>query len=177
MKKNHEKYLYILNSFFTVKKNYFEVFWLCAEFEVSLTPATGLLPIDIPFLTNMWQKYFSSNIWTVFHQSELKFSNLDPNWAKNRLLLLTTLDVSNCVDSCIVHWRTMLITFGLVFTQILHKLCKFFAKGFDCENFHVLPNSSPRLPNIFTWIYPSYLWHFATLPLFMENLQSPKPTL
>ena len=55
------------------------------------------------FLTNIPGNHFSHNIFAVFYHSELKFSNLDPNWAKNRPLLLKTLDVSNCVDSCTVH--------------------------------------------------------------------------
>ena len=104
--KNHEKYLYISNSTFTmmlapVKKvilRFFpqlDVICLCAKFEVSLTPATGFLPIDATFLANMWCKYFSFNIWTVAHQLELELSDLDQNWPKTRHLLFKTFDISN----------------------------------------------------------------------------------
>ena len=61
--------------------------------------------IDTTFLTNIPGNHFSHNICAVFYHSELKFLNLDPNWAKNRPLLLKTLDVSNCVDSGIVQWQ------------------------------------------------------------------------
>ena len=42
------------------------------------------LPKDTTFLANMWCKYFSSNIWTVVHQSELELSTLDQKRRKNR---------------------------------------------------------------------------------------------
>ena len=76
---------------------------MCAKFQGYLTPTTGFLATDTTFLTNIPGNHFSHNICAVFYHSELKFSNLDPNWAKNRPLLLKTLDVSNCVDSCTVH--------------------------------------------------------------------------
>ena len=72
-----------------------DVICLCAKFEVSLTPATGFLPIDATFLANMWCKYFSFNIWTVAHQLELELSDLDQNWPKTRHLLFKTFDISN----------------------------------------------------------------------------------
>ena len=45
------------------------------------------------FLANMWWEYFSFNIWTVFYQSELEFSDLDQKWAKTRPLLLQILEL------------------------------------------------------------------------------------
>ena len=80
-----------------------KVIYLCAEFQVCQTPSTGFLAIDTTFLTNIPGNNFAHNIVAVFYHSELKFSNLDQNWAKNRPLLLKTLDVSNCVDCCIVQ--------------------------------------------------------------------------
>ena len=77
---------------------------MCAKFQGYLTPTTGFLATDTTFLTNIPGNHFSHNICAVFYHSELKFLNLDPNWAKNRPLLLKTLDVSNCVDSGIVQW-------------------------------------------------------------------------
>ena len=53
------------------------------------------LPINATFLTNMWPEYFSFNICTVVHQSELDLSNLDQNWAPTR----PTLRRSECVHS------------------------------------------------------------------------------
>ena len=79
---------------------------MCAKFQGYLTPTTGFLAIDITFLTNIQGNHFSHNICAVFYHTGLKFSNLDPNWAKNRLLLLKTLDFSNCVDRAIVHWSS-----------------------------------------------------------------------
>ena len=70
-----------------------EVICLCAKFQVYLTPPSGFLPIDTPFLANIWWKYFSFNIWTVFYQSELEFSDLDQKWAKTRPLLLQILEL------------------------------------------------------------------------------------
>ena len=56
-----------------------DVICLCAEFEVSQTPGTGCLAIDMTFLTNIPGNHFSHNIFAVFYHSEFKFSNLDPN--------------------------------------------------------------------------------------------------
>ena len=61
--------------------------------------------IDTTFLTNIPGNHFSHNIFTAFYHWELKFSNLDENWAKTKPLLFKTFDVSNCMDSCIVQWR------------------------------------------------------------------------
>ena len=80
-----------------------KVICLCAEFEVCQTPATGFLPIDTTFLANIWCKYFSSNIWTVVHQSKLKLSDLDQNWAKTGHLLFKTFESLISIDSSIVQ--------------------------------------------------------------------------
>ena len=82
-----------------------KVICLCAEFEVCQTPGTGFLPIDTTFLANIWCKYFSSNIWTVVHQSKLKLSDLDQNWAKTGHLLFKTFESLISIDSSIVHWQ------------------------------------------------------------------------
>ena len=60
-----------------------DVFIVCStfKFQIYVTPPSDFLPIDIPFLANMWREYFSLNIWTVNHQSELEFSVFDQNWA------------------------------------------------------------------------------------------------
>ena len=69
------------------------VILLYAKFEVYTTPRSGFLPIDTPFLENMWWEYFSFNIWTAFYQSELEFSDFDQKWAKTRPLLLNILEL------------------------------------------------------------------------------------
>ena len=77
--------------------------WVHAKFQSGLTPPSGFLPIDIPFLANIWREYFSFNILTVLYQSELELSDLDQNWAKTRHLLFKTFESSNAMDSPIVH--------------------------------------------------------------------------
>ena len=47
--------------------------FLHAKFQGGLTPPSGFLPTDTPFLANMWREYFSFNIWAVVYQSELEF--------------------------------------------------------------------------------------------------------
>ena len=107
--KIHEKYLDISDPIFTMNRAreqnvIFRLFsvhhkiFLYANFQGGLTPSSGFLPIDIPFLTNMWWEYFSSNIWTVFYQSELELSYLEQNWGKTRPLLLKAFETSN------FHW-------------------------------------------------------------------------
>ena len=103
--KNIDANIFIFsNSIFTMKgvrykKSYFEFFlkhgviYLCAKFEVYTTPPSGFLPIDTPFLANMWWEYFSFNIWTVVYQSELEFSDFDQKWAKTRPLLFKNLEL------------------------------------------------------------------------------------
>ena len=81
-----------------------EVIYLCAEFEVSLTPATVFLPIDTTFFTNILWEYFSLNLLRVFHQPEVKFSKSGLNWANTSPLLLKTFESYNAMDSHIVHW-------------------------------------------------------------------------
>ena len=57
------------------------------NFRISRHPQQVFLQIDRAFLTNIPGNHFSHNILAVFYHSDLKFSNLDPNWAKNRTLL------------------------------------------------------------------------------------------
>ena len=95
------------------KKNTSKLFWgvffqhkviyLCAEFQLYLTPSTGFLPIDIPFFANIVLEYFFNKFLRVFHQSKLELSDSDENWAKTSPLLLQIFESSNCVDSHIVH--------------------------------------------------------------------------
>ena len=67
------------------KKKYFEVFfqhkviYLCAEFQLYLTPSTGFLPIDITFFENIGLEYFFNNFFRVFHQSKLELSDFGEN--------------------------------------------------------------------------------------------------
>ena len=42
-------------------------------------------------------------------------------------------------------------------------LCKSFKKGLNLAKLHILPDFLHQPANIFTRIYPSYSWHFATL--------------
>ena len=56
-----------------------EVIYLCAKFQVGLTPPSGFLATGDTFLTNMRQKYFSLNILTVGDQPEVEFLNFDQN--------------------------------------------------------------------------------------------------
>ena len=108
------KYLHISKSIFTMNGAWdqnviFRFFselhkiWVHAKFQSGLTPRSGFLPIDIPFLANIWREYFSFNILTVLYQSELELSDLDQNWAKTRHLLFKTFESSNAMDSHIVH--------------------------------------------------------------------------
>ena len=84
------KYSYISNFIFTmmgapeeevILRCFFqnEVNCLCAKFEVPPIPPTGFLPINATYFTNVWWAYFSLNICTVVHQSELEWSDLDQN--------------------------------------------------------------------------------------------------
>ena len=106
---------------------------MCAKFQGSLTPSTGFLAIDMTFLTNILGNHFSRNIFAVFYHSEFKFSNLNPNWAKNRPLLSKTLYVSNCVDSGIVQWLKIIwgccswirLLNGWWFRHLWHLFCTF----------------------------------------------------
>ena len=92
-------------------KRYFQVFlehhkiFLHAKFQGGLTPRSGFLSIDIPFLANMWRKYFSFNISTVVYQSEVEFSDFDQKWAKTRLLLLKILELPISIAWPIVQWK------------------------------------------------------------------------
>ena len=113
------KYLYISNSILTmmsapVKKIILRCFfkhkliYLCAEFQLSQTPSTGFLPIDIPFFANIVLEYFFNKFLRVFHLSKLELSDSDENWAKTSPLLLQIFESSNCVDSRIVQcWWMM----------------------------------------------------------------------
>ena len=80
------------NVIFRVFSNHHKIF-LHAKFQSGLTPCSSFLPIDIPFLANMWREYFAFNIWTVFYQPELEFSDFDQKWAKSRPLLLKILEL------------------------------------------------------------------------------------
>ena len=80
-----------------------KLIYLCAKFQLSQTPATGFLPIDITFFANIGLEYFSNNFLRVFHQSQLELPDLDQNWAKTSPLLLQIFESSNCVDRRIVH--------------------------------------------------------------------------
>ena len=102
--KKHSKYPYISNSIFTmmgapekevILRCFFqnEVNCLCAKFEVPPIPPTGFLPIKATSFTNIRWAYFSLNICTVVHQSELEWSDLDQNWAKTRPLLSRPLNI------------------------------------------------------------------------------------
>ena len=86
---------------------YFSTKWFTCvpNFKFARHPQQVFLVINIIFLTNIQGNHFSHNIFAFFCHSELKFSNLDQSWAKTRLLLFKTLEVSNCMDSCIVQWR------------------------------------------------------------------------
>ena len=55
---------------------------------------------------------------------------------------------------------------GLVYRQILCTLCKFSTKKGLIWQFCLF---LPKCPNIFTRIYPSYPWHFATLPPLVQS--------
>ena len=85
----------------SAQKSYFEVFFkaqknliVCKIWSLYDTPFRFFCQsIDTPFLANMWWEYFSFNIWTVFYQSELEFSDLDQKWAKTRPLLLQILEL------------------------------------------------------------------------------------
>ena len=76
--KYYVKYLYISNIFLTMmltpeKKIILRFFfwhkliYLCAKFQLSQTPATGFLPINITSFANIGLEYFSNNILRVFH--------------------------------------------------------------------------------------------------------------
>ena len=88
----------ILGCFFQHK-----VIYLCAKFQLYLTPSTGFLPIDITFFGNIGLEYFSNQFLRVFHQSKLELSDLDEKLPKSRHLLLNIFESSNCVDRRIVH--------------------------------------------------------------------------
>ena len=64
----------ILGCFFQHK-----VIYLCAEFQLYLTPSTGFLPIDIPFFANIVLEYFFNKFLRVFHLSKLELSDSDEN--------------------------------------------------------------------------------------------------
>ena len=56
-----------------------DIIWLCAKFQVYLTPPSGFLATGNIFSTNMQRKYFSLNILTVGDQPEVEFLNFDQN--------------------------------------------------------------------------------------------------
>ena len=81
------KYLHISKLIFTMKGAWgqnviFRFFlelhkiWVHAKFQSGLTPCSGFLPIDIPFLANIYREYFSFNILTALYQSELELKAL-----------------------------------------------------------------------------------------------------
>ena len=47
------------------------------NFEVSLTPATGFLPMHVTFMTDIPGNYFVHNNVALFDRSELEFSDFD----------------------------------------------------------------------------------------------------
>ena len=66
------------------------------------------------------KKYFSTKIFTVLHQSKKELSDWDQNWAKTRPLLFKTFEISNAMDSHIVH--------SLIKTNLpIYKLSVFFS--------------------------------------------------
>ena len=79
---------------------YFSTKWFTCvpNFKFARHPQQVFLAINTTFLTNIQGNHFSHNIFAVFCHLELKFSNLDQSWAKTRLLLFKTLEVSNCMD-------------------------------------------------------------------------------
>ena len=56
-----------------------KMIYLCAEFQLSQTPSTGFLPIDIPFFANIVLEYFFNKFLRVFHLSKLELSDSDEN--------------------------------------------------------------------------------------------------
>ena len=76
---------------------------LLAKFQLWQPPPSCFLVLDDPYLTNICWKYFSWNLFTVLHQSKLKLSNLDQDWAKTRPLLLKTWKSQISMDSHIVQ--------------------------------------------------------------------------
>ena len=65
------------------EKKYFEVFFK-AQIDIlvcqlSQTPSTGFLPIDIPFFANIVLEYFFNKFLRVFHLSKLELSDSDEN--------------------------------------------------------------------------------------------------
>ena len=97
-----------------------DIIWLCATFQVYLTPPSGFWAAGNTFFTNMGRKYFSLNILTVGDLPEVEFLNFDQNWANTRPLLLKTLGPSkyslcsivHCVFTCvsISQWWTVCCT-------------------------------------------------------------------
>ena len=77
---------------------------LPTKFQIYLTPPSGFLPINPTFFSNIWRKYFSMDLFTVLHPSKLVLIILDINWAKTGALLLQISEISNSMDSSIVHW-------------------------------------------------------------------------
>ena len=77
---------------FRVFSEHHKIF-LHAKFQGGLTPPSGFLPTDTPFLANMRREYFSFNIWTVVYQPELEFSDFDKKLAKTRPLLLENFEL------------------------------------------------------------------------------------
>ena len=104
--------------------------YLCAKFQLSQTPATGFLPIDIIFFANIGLEYFSNNILRVFHQSQLELSDLDQNWAKTSPLLLQIFERTtnkHHTFQFIFFWNF----FGLFFRIFVWKCFKYFFNIFS----------------------------------------------
>ena len=57
-----------------------------------------------PFFTNVLQKYFSINSWSVFHLPQTALDGFDQNWAKSGPLLFVTLEIIYTMDRPRVEW-------------------------------------------------------------------------
>ena len=68
-------------------------------------PPITFLPISQRFLTNIWCRYFSLNIWVVYDQLELDWCIFDQNWAKTRPLHFQIFQILNAIDRRIVQWK------------------------------------------------------------------------
>ena len=68
------------------------------------SPALQVFCKKMPYFSSyLWGKYFSTKIHTVLHQSKKELSDWDQNWAKTEPLLFKTFEISNAMDSHIVH--------------------------------------------------------------------------
>ena len=50
-----------------------KMIYLCAEFQLSQTPSTGFLPIDIPFFANIVLEYFFNKFLRVSHSQNWNY--------------------------------------------------------------------------------------------------------